>query len=748
MNAQVLNDVCTNAITLTHGLGCTITNGTVADATINSLPGNCSGNSDVFYKFIATSSNVTIRVTGSAGLDPVVGLYASCLATNSLVCTDVNGSGGTEVLTYSTLTIGTTYFIKVSDYLFDLPTTFTFTICVSSGAGVPSNDLCQNAISLTPSPSCTNTLGSILGATTTSSTFCSGNSDVFYKFVAVNTTATIQVTPSNGFDPVVAVASSCATTSGLSCVDAGSSGMMETNNLSNLTIGNTYYIKVSDFSTSLPTTFDFTICVSTAPLNDICDNAISLTPSSSCTNTSGTLENATTYVSPTPCGGNSDVFYKFVASTPSVSIIVDVNAGIDPIVGVLSSCASTSALTCVDNYADGVDETVNVNNLTIGSTYYIKVSDYSTTLPTTFDFTICVVMDESIPVNDNCTEATWITPSSTCTRTAGTVLNATTSTMPFICSGNSDVYYKFIATAPTATVNVDVNSGLDPVVGVFSSCSTSTFLDCVNNFFNGQDESVSLNNLTVGSTYYIKVSDYSSSLPTSYNFTICVESSDPIIPGPSNDICADATLLTPASACQFISGTVANASTNTLGSSDNCTGNSDVYYKFVAEHTAATVTTLFSNGIDGIVSVYPSCNSAPLRCIDDVIGTGGEESGLITGLTPGATYYIKVQDFSILPPTTSSFSICVINNAATSNLSAVGMQMVNVFPNPTSGVLFIEEIQASTRVEIIDIKGTLVYEKIVDSSSSLDISHLLSGVYRIKMTQGDIIDTRKLIIVQ
>jgi aminopeptidase YwaD len=46
---------------------------------------------------------------------------------------------------------------------------------------------------------------------------------------------------------------------------------------------------------------------------------------------------------------------------------------------------------CADyDYNVGGTETLNPTTLTIGSTYYIKVQDYSSTLPTTFSFTVAV----------------------------------------------------------------------------------------------------------------------------------------------------------------------------------------------------------------------------------------------------------------------------------------------------------------------------------------------------------------------
>ncbi|HSY60610.1 MAG TPA: hypothetical protein VK796_01990, partial [Cytophaga sp.] len=62
--------------------------------------------------------------------------------------------------------------------------------------------------------------------------------------------------------------------------------------------------------------------------------------------------------------------------------------------------------------------------------------------------------------NDDCANAVLITPSSTCSPINGTLLNATNSSVTNACSGNSDVFYKFVAVATTATVKVAGASGL------------------------------------------------------------------------------------------------------------------------------------------------------------------------------------------------------------------------------------------------------------------------------------------------
>lgn len=132
------NDDCSSAISLSVFAGETCggaTNGTVLGAT-NSGVATCYGtaNNDVWFSFVASSANFhDITVIGSSGFDAVVDLREgpSCNGIN-IECADNNGSGGTELISISTLTPGQTYYVRVYDYFSSVPSTADFTICVTA----------------------------------------------------------------------------------------------------------------------------------------------------------------------------------------------------------------------------------------------------------------------------------------------------------------------------------------------------------------------------------------------------------------------------------------------------------------------------------------------------------------------------------------------------------------------------------------------------------------------------------------
>lgn len=173
---------------------------------------------------------------------------------------------------------------------------YTVYYCGNSCPQAP-NDLCGNAITLTPASSCIYTDGTTCGATpinpTTGMPTCvvspSSVSDVWYKFVATYSTATISVQSLSNFDAVVHVLSNvtCASSyTQLQCVNNTGSGGLETASLTGLTVGNTYWIRV--FCNTGFTGEDFQICVTSSPTancpdpyepNDATGSAYNLFPS-------------------------------------------------------------------------------------------------------------------------------------------------------------------------------------------------------------------------------------------------------------------------------------------------------------------------------------------------------------------------------------------------------------------------------------------------------------------------------------
>ncbi len=138
------NDNCSSAITLTPNTTCINTQGDIASATASGLSKlSCDAFTgtpqlfDVWYKFQATSSSHNIIVTPSTSFDAVVGLYTSCSG-GQIGCADNGGGTGvTETITATGLSVGTIYYVRVYDYGSVSPATTTFNICITGNGCTP-----------------------------------------------------------------------------------------------------------------------------------------------------------------------------------------------------------------------------------------------------------------------------------------------------------------------------------------------------------------------------------------------------------------------------------------------------------------------------------------------------------------------------------------------------------------------------------------------------------------------------------
>ena len=270
-----VNDDCANATLLTEQTSCIPVTGDVAGATTSMLPDSCNtylsdSALDVWYQFVAVTSNPYITVTGSASFDAVVFLFDAC-GGSILDCADATANAGAETIVTSSLVPGNTYYIRVYEYGNAVPLTTTFDICVFNAPPPPVNDGCANPTLLTEDASCTPVSGDVAWATESipsevCNTFTSATGyDVWYKFTTATSSPSIDVTGSADFDAVVFLLDTCDG-SILACSDTSVSGETERITASGLSVGTNYFIRVYDYGSALPATTTFDICVYTTPV--------------------------------------------------------------------------------------------------------------------------------------------------------------------------------------------------------------------------------------------------------------------------------------------------------------------------------------------------------------------------------------------------------------------------------------------------------------------------------------------------
>lgn len=740
--AQPANDDCTNATALTIGTACNSITGDVNAATASGVATCISGanaNDDVWYKFVATSGSINIEATPSQGFNMTLEMYSSC-GGNSIYCShNAILIGGSEKIEAKNLVIGNTYYVRVYDFGGSYPTNTQFSICAYAPfAGVPpTNDSCAKAELVMVDTACTDPLISTIEYATPTTTIgsCSDNTggDVWYKFVATAANITVEALGGDGFDMILELYDNCGGAS-LKCVDDFGQADKEMMSLTNLSIGQTYYVRVLNFRAMTPTDPSFLLCIYTsppAPVNDDCANSIVYTATLiGCSPVIGDVSGATESLPACSGDANDDVWYSFNA--PSSNFFIDATPlGSDfNVVFELykNSCTGVGDPICVDKKGLAQMEQLLVDSAIVNETYYLRIYHYGANVPSNTKFNLCVY--GAAPSNDDCSGAQLLTSGTTCNKTTANTANATQS-IDSDCSGgdaNDDVWFKFVATAANTTVQVDAGFDFDAVIEVYNSCSDQNSFTCIDDNF--EQEVLSLDGLTIGNTYFIRVYDYAAGYATDATFDICVyETPAP----PANDECATSIAVTVVNTPQQCS----NYSATTIGATESaedasCSSLSiddDVWYNFIATDSVITFKAFNLSGIDGIgLTAYAnSCAGVQVsECTFDAAG----DSLIFRQLTIGEKYYLRL--FSAFAPEVGSFDFCLYKTPKVpAGINAIAINSsVTVFPNPASGIINIKSNETILGYEIVNVLGqTVLANSLVNNQ--IDIQILNKGLYQI-----------------
>jgi len=398
------NDDCATPIALTvnANLLCgAVTPGTITAATASAQANGCSGNADddVWFSFVATATAHRVsllNVTGSV-TDMFHSVYAAapgCGAlASALVCSDA------DLSTVSGLTIGATYLVRVYTYTSTAGQTVNFNVCIGTPPPPPANDDCLGAYVATVNPDYN--CGSVTSATFLSATnsvdaeSCSGafGSDLWFKFTATATSHRITTINTSAYvDFNYQVLDGCGGTS-LLCQDSPNNQI----DLTGLTIGNNYIIRVGAYSSTYTSSVTFDFCVGTPPPppanDDLCNATLLVVDAAP---TTGTNVSATGQLNE-PNGScwfstatQNSVWFSFVATATDHKVTSDfVGVGLTDdhlaVYNGLGNCADMTTLgtqigCSEDNgvLGSGYNGIILLSSLTIGNTYYIQLDGYGT----------------------------------------------------------------------------------------------------------------------------------------------------------------------------------------------------------------------------------------------------------------------------------------------------------------------------------------------------------------------------------
>lgn len=699
LNDEPCNGAAISAITLVPTAACNFQTFSNVDASNSNGVGipnpSCANFTDADVWFKATvpvgATQLTIDTKNFGLTDGGMTIYTATgncptLTMTEIACADAGSTNPSMPKITVTQTAGTTVYIRFWGWGGEVG---TFGICVTANIP-PANDECLNAQSVAVNA---NLLCGIVSAGTTNNATLSTttpipscatanawNDDVWYSFVAtgvIHRVSLLNVVGSSTAMNITLYSGICTSLSQIGCVNGN------TLDQGGLTNGNTYYVRVFTNVTGTASA-SFNICIGTPPpppVNDECANASVLTvnPNYLCgIVTAGTTVSATqssTLPTPTCAATNSwndDVWYSFVATNTAHRVAITVTPGSgtnDMVTGVYSgTCGTLVQIACQDPDPN----TFNLTGLIVGSTYYVRVMTWSEAVGTTGNFNVCVGTPPPPPDNNECANAiiAFTNPNYFCgTVTAVTTTSATATTaVPTpSCATNGaddDVWYKFTATSTNhrfSFLNITgTTTGLTSVI-YSGLCNALTEINCNStNIYN-------VSTLVIGQIYYVRVFTTTATTAQETNFNFCIGTPPP---PPINDECAGAISLSVnpfntipnANQCALVTtGSTAGATQSTTNPTPTCSPangwDDDIWYSFVAlspNHriglsnvngtTTNMLSTVYSGNCGALVQL--SCATLDPNLIN------------LTGLTVGATYYIRVQT-ELANGGDASFNLCV-----------------------------------------------------------------------------------------
>lgn len=421
------------------------------------------------------------------------------------------------------------------------------------------------------------------------------------------------------------------------------------------------------------------------PINDSICNATPISISLGCTE--GTNVGATiseTAFTPSCWGGSAisnDVWYKFVATVPGMTVSTDVqglsltNTQIAIYSSSDNTCTGTlSQVGCDDNSGTNVanNSIVNMASLIPGNSYFIRV-DGSGTATGTF----CLnVSDTYVPgstpceaqvVYPNSLDCNVPTPGNTSIVDHGNRINNALSPSGYYqpiganyCGLDDETnqygsWSTFIATSTSVTITNNVNDARDYTLFSVPSVTQCSNLTCVSSDSATASGTAGFSGLTIGTKYFILTTLRGGITTTGFRTDYCLKNTSDCTP-PANDDCSNAQDIV---AEQLYKVSTYCASSD--GTPNLCSGTTEnnIWYKWTVPNdwTGDAFFQLYQQNCTGGSSARGSQVSvyAPgLSCGDAASCTGGTTSNTQTDNSvtavwtpiPGSAYLISYDGYA------------------------------------------------------------------------------------------------------
>ena len=468
------------------------------------------------------------------------------------------------------------------------------------------------------------------------------------------------------------------------------------------------------------------VAFTTQITNDEPCTATLLPVNNTCTSVSGTTVGATTttpvgYTNAGTCAGSNttplDVWFRFTTAATgptSTQVRIGVTGGSAEIVRGFSGAICSGSLTslgCSGTGSGTAAPNLDLLNLTPSTTYFVRVSNYSSFQPVLGPFTICA------------------TPVPNCPAPAGLATGTLTNT-------TANVSWSAVSsgTGSTYTVIYGPTGFSPPGSGTSVTGITGT--------------STTLTGLTANTAYQFYVRQIcggfngSSVLTGPFSFATTLAA-------PANDEPCGAITLTG----NTISGSNVGATTSfqngiNLPACSSAQAPKDVWFAFTA--TGTTKSLAVTGTAAGLVRVFtsPDCVAGPFAMVFCQAGASNNQNAgalNITGLTAGTRYYLAVSGYGS-SDTTGPFAVLAAKTQAETNA-------LLVFPNPSAtGQLTLRlsgpGLAGAGQASLLNALGQVVLIKALNGTAEqvLSTRNLAAGLYTLRVAVAGQILTRKVVL--
>jgi hypothetical protein len=709
------NDNCISATTVGVGSFCSGVAGTLTNATGSVTPAACTGTNtdDVWYRFVSDGSQViNFECTPNGpGFDPVMQVFLgnNCNSLSELACVDLTLDGQAEVWGIDGASAGQVVYVRIFDYYSAPAVNPNFTFCVYSGStpSIP-GDLCETAIELPTTTSCTNPTSGNFGAFNSDAGFgfdCLGQiaSDAWYTFTSLSDSVFFDITPFGSTNPIAEVyeGPNCASLTNLGCGDFETEGFTESLVIAPTVAGTRYYVRLYDGSGNIALNQNYDFCVydsfGSGAVNDDCFFSTVIEAGVSCSPVTSTLTGATGSTPASQCGGinTDDVWFELIASDTAMiiqmapgTLAMDLSAEI--FYSTTGDCSGIVSFGCANDSLAGEGELLYITGIQPGESLWMRVYDTGAAPLADGTFYLCAWFDPAIfgGGNDECSGATVIQAGQICSPIQSTLIGATQSLPLTTCAGTNtdDVWFEIVAADTAFTFELQsLGVNLDAVAEFFFSptgtCSDLVSFGCLDETANGGAETVDITGLMPGMSIWVRVYDYFSAAVVDPDFTVCAYwNPDQIF---DNDECLGAVSLNTGTTCNPVAFSVSNA-TGSLPTSSCSPGGlvqADVWFSFVAQSTAARINVAAVNGSDPVIQYFSgACGNLVSRGCSDFFIEGFDENLTATGLIIGQTYFVRVYDYRGTASPATDFTICVTDLSTPTNDNCAGAIQLPTLP--------------------------------------------------------------------